>query len=293
MSGTDQVRTEWDADGLIASAEAEGLTASPRLLRNWIDEGLLDRRLVRGRGPRRGVARGVWSENQRQLFLLLLGKRQREAVRRDSTLANIPVWLWLTRGDDHVPTTQVQRALRTWAVPARYPPGHSAAATARRVVAQLAHPDASSAARRRLREAIQRSQAGEVVAREELLAAATAALDPHGTTRDAAPPGAAPTNWLLVDHIVAVLRGLDAILTWQPSPDDLEGCREVYRSHRPADAWLAPRACLDLVTILGHELGRSSWRDRRPTGRRTTASRRRQEAAIPSHPSSLEGPRDR
>ena len=69
----------WNAEDLSTVAEAEGLHATPRLIRDWGDLGLLDRPPVRGHGPRLGVALTVWPDEQRQLLLVLLRKRQEGA----------------------------------------------------------------------------------------------------------------------------------------------------------------------------------------------------------------------
>jgi hypothetical protein len=57
--------------------------------------------------------KGVWSENQAQLFFALL--KQRQSQRQIGALANIPIYLWLHWGDDYVPQRQLRRAMRTYA----------------------------------------------------------------------------------------------------------------------------------------------------------------------------------
>ena len=98
---------------LLAAADEEGLTASERLVVDWVSLGLLDRPEHRGAGQGRGSDKGTWPSEQLQLFPSLL--RKRAAAQSVATLANIPVWLWLVWGDRYVPLRQVRRALSTWA----------------------------------------------------------------------------------------------------------------------------------------------------------------------------------
>jgi hypothetical protein len=97
---------------LCRDAEAHGFSATPRLITDWVELGLLDAPDRHGLGRARGSAAGTWSEAQRQLFLALLDKRRE--VKHIAPLCNMPVWLWLFWGDEYAPLRQVRRALETW-----------------------------------------------------------------------------------------------------------------------------------------------------------------------------------
>ncbi|MDX3550118.1 hypothetical protein PV729_48205 [Streptomyces europaeiscabiei] len=97
-------------DDLIADAQAAGHPdINARRIHDWIAKGLLDRPRLRTR--HRGSDRAEHSADQRRLLLLLLDKRQQ--VSRLSTLAQIPLAMWLW-WDGYVPTRQAQRAWLTW-----------------------------------------------------------------------------------------------------------------------------------------------------------------------------------
>jgi hypothetical protein len=100
-------------DQFVRAAKDAHLTATERLIVDWVVLGLLDRPEHRGAGQRRGSEKGTWPFEQRQLFLSLLSKRPE--VQSVATLANIPVWFWLVWGDRYAPLRQVRRALSTWA----------------------------------------------------------------------------------------------------------------------------------------------------------------------------------
>jgi hypothetical protein len=274
-------------EDLLAAAEAEGLVATHRTVRNWVEEGLLDRPWLRGRGPRRGVE-GLWSDHQRQLFITLLRQAETQQPRRNAPLANVPVWIWLEYGDDYVPLRQVRRALKTWAVPARHPAASSADATARSLVDRLAHPNASRAARRRFRDVVARGQAGEQVAYAEMVVAARPAIDPS-ETGPRGRHGVRLSPEIYASYIDFVLAGADAVVEdrgGERLPDSvLRQARTLYRESRAsytahrveyaADPDLGhlhadgsveaviQSACRDLILCVGVILVGSDWRRRR------------------------------
>jgi hypothetical protein len=57
---------EYTADQMVAAATGEGLPSSRRLVRDWVELGLLDRPRKRGLGRGKGTV-AIWSENQLQL----------------------------------------------------------------------------------------------------------------------------------------------------------------------------------------------------------------------------------
>jgi hypothetical protein len=107
---TDQPGT---IDDLISDALARQFPATPRLVHDWVEIGLLDHPERRFRGGRGGSDKALWPWTQRNLFRLLVSKRP--SVKSVATLCNVPVGLWLYYGVDYVPTHQVQVALATWA----------------------------------------------------------------------------------------------------------------------------------------------------------------------------------
>lgn len=277
----------WTLDDLLAAAAGEEFPATRRLVRNWIEEGLLDRAHIRGHGPSQGVE-GLWSGHQQALFLALLASASRQPTRRNAPLANLPVWVWLAYGDAYVPLRQVRRALRTWTVPARHPAESSAVSTARSVVASLAHPAAAATARRRFRALLARGQAGEDVAHAELVAAARPVIDPFDTGVPRGPAGAAISPQIYGGYVEWMVAGADAVLRDRGGellPDFvLRRARAIYRESRadyaarrpgfardpdlghlhsdPTLDAVVPTACHDLVMCLGMILATTDWRRR-------------------------------
>jgi hypothetical protein len=99
---------------MVLAAKGAGFSeVSERLVTDWAQLGLLDhpRREPRPKGSGQG-AFYQWSENQRELFLLLL--RWRQVVRSVGALAEVAVAVWLYRDDEWATLAQVRRALKTW-----------------------------------------------------------------------------------------------------------------------------------------------------------------------------------
>jgi hypothetical protein len=136
-------------DDLIADSAATGNPVSVRLIHDWTQAGLLDRPRRRPAGRGRGSAQALYTANQRMLLQALLAKRSETGI---SGLARIPVWMWMYWGDDYVPLRQVRRALLTWLGDGKVSL-KQAKQTARALLVQLDHPDATPAARRELRKA--------------------------------------------------------------------------------------------------------------------------------------------
>lgn len=289
MSDRRREPEEWTADALVEDAAARGLHATRRLIRGWIEVGLLDRPRVRGRGPRRGVAPGTWSENQHRLLLVVLGQRQVRKIRRNPPLCNIPVWLWLTWGDDYVPLRQARRALTTWAQAARYPAVGAAEATGRSVVRKTRAPGVTATARRRLRDTVAAGQAGQTLTWEALAFAAGPVIDLTQSGLPRGPAGARLTAAMYADQAMAKVEAASALL----SPDAerrlpaalFEDARRRYVATRAsyAAAWhrfaadpdlgalhpeptlgeVVQTACADLLLLLGLELTEPQRRRRR------------------------------
>jgi len=149
--------TSLDADGweqgtledLVADAVQLGVTeVSDRMITDWTENGLLASPEFQ-KTTRHGSDARIYAPEQRRLFTELLKARQRSPLARvpHRTLVRIVLHMWLTY-DTVVPHAQARRAWRTWALSV----GKSTAArrrdTARAVVRQLAHSDASYAQRR-------------------------------------------------------------------------------------------------------------------------------------------------
>ncbi|HUY50976.1 MAG TPA: hypothetical protein VMV92_35605 [Streptosporangiaceae bacterium] len=133
-------------DDLVADAAGAGHQITVRLIRDWTQAGLLDRPRKRPAGRGRGSSQALYPENQRKLLLILLSKRPGNGI---SSLARIPVGIWMYWGDDYVPVRQARRAMLTWIGD----PGVSlrqSKETARAILGQLDSPRATPAARRAL-----------------------------------------------------------------------------------------------------------------------------------------------
>jgi hypothetical protein len=117
------VALQSDPERRYASAELLALATmidpgfTRRTLSDWPKWGLLALATTSGRGPNGGVER-TWSAAQVQVFLLVVRKRL-QGHRRRPDLANLPVFMWLLLGAEHVPHEQVRRAIATWANSAR------------------------------------------------------------------------------------------------------------------------------------------------------------------------------
>jgi hypothetical protein len=135
---------------LIDLAESRGYEVTERLIVDWTARGLLGK--PRRRGTGRGSAPGVFSEHQARLFIELL--RLRQSTDQIANLANVPVWLWVHWGNDYVTTTQVRKALRTWAGPNLAGPASRVAITVQELINQADARRVSSAVRQQLSDVL-------------------------------------------------------------------------------------------------------------------------------------------
>jgi hypothetical protein len=254
------------ARDLVAAAAAEDLAASERLVRRWVQLGLLDRPVVRGLGRGRGVV-ATWPESQKNLFVVLA--RYRDGGVPIDRLCRIPVWLWLRWGDEHVPLRQVRRALQTWVESTSTPTWSASETAAKGVVSQLAAPGTRRSVRKRLQHAIA-SQAFGGFDQASLREAAQDSIDgtppkprgPEGARLDASQYAG------LVGVRVAAIARLGAT-----TEEEFLRARSIYRAtkasyererprlaldtelghlfERPTDDDEMNSACLDLITVLG------------------------------------------
>src|SRR5688572_26118989 len=104
----------YTVEELVAEAQGIDPGINRKLFERYRTLGLIGSGEQVGRGPGGGRgARWLWSENQRQLWLTLIGKRRETTDVR--ALANIPVFVFLFWGENYVSTEQVKLALETYA----------------------------------------------------------------------------------------------------------------------------------------------------------------------------------
>jgi len=194
-------------DDLVADSAAAGNPVSARLIHDWTQAGLLDRPRRRPAGRGRGSTQALYTANQRMLLQTLLAKRSETGI---SGLARVPVWMWMYWGDDYVPLRQVRRALLTWLGDGKVSLKR-ANQTARAMLVQLDHPDATPAARRELRRAATEfGHTGEVDL-DRLERAAFDVFEPHvSQIRRAVGHPDAP---LTVDSLVEVTKARQVAVT--------------------------------------------------------------------------------
>jgi hypothetical protein len=267
----------YTAEGLVREAANNGFNASERLILDWTSLGLLDQPNRHGLGRGKGST-AVWPENQRHLFLTLLA--QRKQVNRVSLLCNVPVWLWLWWGDDHVPLRQVRKALATWGKSQGFVKATVSWERARRTaglfIKQIGHPKATRKAREALQTAVAEMFFRGTFEAETLLPLVQRVFDPKGTGQPRGPAGGQMTP----DDIVTMIAGRYAALRQIERIDEslfswarffyLAGLWN-YQEQQPRFAadpdrgWLFEEmelgkvvadACLHLVTILGLALVR-------------------------------------
>ena len=239
----------YTAEELVELASLNGLTATARLIRDWVSLGLLDRPRKRGLGRGKGTI-ATWGQNQATLFLALLRQR-RDNTSSVHALCNLPVSLWLYSGDDYAPLSQVRRALATWSPRARSSSYNRALAAASEVVERFANPGAPAEAKRHLRDAIADIQAGVELDSSSLLRKAERVIDPAVAPKgpDEAPISA--QHYVRhVERMDRVIAGLSAVTNAQ-----FETARRLCREARVDDGRTLDEALnhasQDLVFCLG------------------------------------------
>jgi hypothetical protein len=104
---------KYSSDDLIELAKKENQTVSRRSLHDLPQWGLLPLATPYGRAPGEGVGR-YWTPEQASVFQWQMRmRRDRPGVSRGE-LTLIPVFFWLSMGEDWVPLEQARRALATW-----------------------------------------------------------------------------------------------------------------------------------------------------------------------------------
>lgn len=176
-------------DQLVADAAGRGHQITARVIRDWTQAGLLDYPHKRSAGRGQGSRQALYPENQRHLLLTLLHHRPDNGI---SSLARIPVGIWMYWGEQYVGLPQARRAMLTWLGDPRVS-RRQARASAQEILRQLDNPAATAAARRELIETVCESAYTARVDFERLELAVRAVFEPgSGRIRRAVGHAAAP-----------------------------------------------------------------------------------------------------
>ncbi|MFF3272039.1 hypothetical protein ACFYWU_14085 [Streptomyces chrestomyceticus] len=136
------------AEDLVDDARSLGVAFRTRTVTDYVEMGLLAPPLYR-KTTQRGSDRRIYPPEQRRLFYELTATKIRSPLARVPHRSLIPVVLYVWCMDDSVvPDIQARRALRTWAQSAGIASGARRRSTAKKVVAQFAHPTATHGQRR-------------------------------------------------------------------------------------------------------------------------------------------------
>ncbi|GAB1512583.1 hypothetical protein JCM33774_46250 [Actinophytocola sp. KF-1] len=248
-------------DDLVTDAERMGESVTPRMIRAWTAAGLLDAPTRRPAGKGHGSLPALYSPAQRELFVTLLHHRHNNGIR---SLARIPVFVWMYWGEGHVPLRQVRIALTTWLDDATTSK-KVARQTAQELLAHLTHPQATHAARTRLRDVLaQVAYAGGRGADfDQLEQAVRAVFEPgHGQVRRAiGHPEAALMAETTVHLLRARLTALALLRNSAITDDDFRDARHAhlltfaeYAAKHPTLAAATPEDQPNLYAPLNPEL---------------------------------------
>jgi hypothetical protein len=224
-------------DDMVADASAAGYQATARLIRDWTQHGLLDYPRKRSAGKGHGSAPALYPASQRMLLLTLLHHRPGKSV---SSLARIPVAIWMYWGEEYVPLRQAHRALmrflgdphagRRYARDAGRASKDRARSVARALLGQLDNPRATPRARRELLKVL--SEAAYTGQPDfPLLERTVSAVFDAGTTqirRAIGHPAAPVTTEALIGVIKARLAAVTALTTGQVTSEALTRARDAH-----------------------------------------------------------------
>lgn len=224
-------------DDMVADAAATGYQVTARLIRDWTEQGLLDSPRKRPAGKGHGSAQALYPANQRMLLLTLLHHRPGKSI---SSLARIPVGIWMYWGEEYVPLRQAHRALlrflgdpqagRRYARDAGRASKDRARSVARALLGQLDNPRASPQARRELLEVL--TEAAYTGRPDfDLLERAVSAVFDVGTTqirRAIGHPAAPVTTEALLGVIRARLAAVTALTAGQVTGEALTRARDAH-----------------------------------------------------------------
>ena len=236
---------------MLEAASGKGVRISRRLMTDWIGHGLLASPSAPGKGRASGRAQGTWPRPQLELFAALATLRA-EGLGVQA-LCPLPVWYWLTRGDDWVPLSQARRAFKTWAPGFNIITERQSQAVASRVLAEFDSPTATRADRKAFRTIISEAAYRGIAPDNAKLADAIAKLGRSGGDFNAESYATLITIQLRVlrdvteftDAEYKLARALHNTLRadfQRVRPDD----------ERPTDDRDWPNACAGLVACLGH-----------------------------------------
>lgn len=216
-------------EDLVADAAAAGHRVTTRLIRDWTENGLLDYPGKRPAGKGHGSLPALYPANQRMLLLTLLHHRPGNGIR---SLARIPVGIWIYWGQEYVPLRQARRAFMTWLGDPGVSKDH-ARATAKTVLAQIAHPDADRQARTDLLAVLTDIGYTGRFDADRLHDALRAVFEPgHGQIRRAiGHPDAPITTDAFLDLVRAQYTATQRLKAGQVSDDDFAQARRAHLIH--------------------------------------------------------------
>ena len=244
-------------EDLVADAATAGYQITKRLIRDWTEQGLLDRPRKRPAGKGRGSAPALYPASQRNLLLTLLYHRPGKNI---ASLARIPVCIWMYWGEEYVPVRQAQRALRRYLGDPQAGPRYArdairaskerARTVAREVLSQMDNPQATPQARRELLDTLTQAAYTGRPDFGQLEQAVSDVFD-AGTTqirRAIGHPTAPVTTEALITGVRARMMAIEAVTSRQVSDEALEQARDAhlfeyasYLGRHPALGAAAPR----------------------------------------------------
>jgi len=270
----------------VADATAVGYQANARLIRDWTQHGLLDYPQRRSAGKGHGSAPALYPASQRNLLVTLLYHRPGNSI---SSLARIPVGIWMYWGEEYVPLRQAHRALlrylgdpqaRTYARDTGRVSMDRARIVARAMLSQLDNLRATPRARRELLEVVTEAAWTGRPDLEALERAITGVFD-AGTTRirrAIGHPSAPVTTEAMIGVIRARIEAVTALTAGRVTGEALTQARDAhlfgyaeYIAMRPALAGSTPpsvpqmyapvtaedtlnNCCGNLLTAIGLEI---------------------------------------
>jgi hypothetical protein len=158
MPEPDRIWEPGTSEDLIADAAAVDVTATPRMIADWVESGLLGAPAFY-KSSRHGSSARIFSADQRRMFTELLRVRARSPHKRIRTDRLIEPVLYIWLEDNAVVTDQqARRALRTYARGMGHLDSAARIDAAHRIIEQIAHPDASPALRRAAQAMLARIQ---------------------------------------------------------------------------------------------------------------------------------------
>jgi hypothetical protein len=227
LHSVEEIKDPGTIDQMAADAAVAGHQATVRLIRDWTEAGLLDYPQHRPAGKGRGSRQALYPATQRNLFLTLLHHRSSNRI---SSLARIPVGIWMYWGDDFVPLRQARRAMNTWIGDPRSSI-RRARETAGEMARQLDNPAATSAARRELREALADLAYTARPDFERLEHAVTDVFDAGFATlhRAVGHPAAPAMSDSVIVMLKARLKAIDLLTTGKVTDEDFYAARHAHQ----------------------------------------------------------------